>query len=458
VRLADPAGRAAADLACVERLRAEPQYVRVVTGRAGEPIAELERLLTTVQPPDLVRDLFDLFAYHPDTVLNDIVPRLGVSSTWTVTVSLYEAWWRLAATGQLAGVEPRGQRTAAAYFARTRWLLYCLPFRLGTDSRIDADDRHRLATPEQLVSRAREARQDWLAVLDAIEDHSLLERDIHPEHEARDLLDCPVNLSQLGGTVPSRTDPIDAEVWRHCVRRHLLPRFAVGASWRIGWRLSGRLSRANTIIAAVMFTAAVALGLLSASRRWPGASDWLLTAATAAAGAGYAAVLAASVRNRAASWPWLLRQPASATLGAVALVALNPGWWSAGTSRPKAGAAAILVALAVGYLTIEAINHGVAAGWPLLRRVAAVSAMAAMHATIIGALVLRWLAPALSENGDALTALWSTAGAPAGTPAAGYTFALAAAWCFAAGVFSQILWDEQPFTAPLAHLGWRNGR
>jgi hypothetical protein len=33
---------------------------------------------------------------------------------------------------------------------------------------------------------------------------------------------------------------------------------------------------------------------------------------------------------------------------------------------------------------------------------------------------------------------------------------LAAAWCLAVGVFSQILWDDRPITAPLAHLSWRN--
>ena len=34
--------------------------------------------------------------------------------------------------------------------------------------------------------------------------------------------------------------------------------------------------------------------------------------------------------------------------------------------------------------------------------------------------------------------------------------ALAAALCMAVGVFSQILWDDRPITAPLAHLSWRN--
>ena len=31
-------------------------------------------------------------------------------------------------------------------------------------------------------------------------------------------------------------------------------------------------------------------------------------------------------------------------------------------------------------------------------------------------------------------------------------------WCLAAGVFSQILWDDQPITAPLSHRRWRDER
>ena len=41
---------------------------------------------------------------------------------------------------------------------------------------------------------------------------------------------------------------------------------------------------------------------------------------------------------------------------------------------------------------------------------------------------------------------------------AGMVLLLATAWCLAVGVFSQILWDDRPITAPLAHLSWRSGR
>jgi hypothetical protein len=32
---------------------------------------------------------------------------------------------------------------------------------------------------------------------------------------------------------------------------------------------------------------------------------------------------------------------------------------------------------------------------------------------------------------------------------------LATTWCFAAGVFSQVLWDDKPITAALGRVGWR---
>ncbi len=44
---------------------------------------------------------------------------------------------------------------------------------------------------------------------------------------------------------------------------------------------------------------------------------------------------------------------------------------------------------------------------------------------------------------------------PPGGWDAGLALALATAWCLTVGVFSQILWDDRPITAPLAHLSWR---
>ncbi|MEV4511593.1 hypothetical protein AB0K00_21780 [Dactylosporangium sp. NPDC049525] len=459
VTLNNATAREPADARAADELLTSTVFRDIAAGRAGERVGALERHLTEPQPAG--RDLFLLFAYHPDTVLRDVVPQIRVESTWAVTVCLYEAWWRLAATGRLSTVEPRGQQAAAGYLARTRWLLYTWPFHAGPgDSGLTAEDLIALdGSRATLVTRARQAREDWLTVLDTVEDHSLLLADITPENDIRRLLSHPINVPALNAPrAPAVGDPVDKAVWRHTVRLHLLPRFAVGAAWQLAWRLTGGLGRGALVTAALAFLTALTLLGLGLGRHWPHDTAWMLTIATLAAGVGYTAVTVAGISERAASWPWLLRQPASAMLGVVALLALQPDWWQASQPRTAVIAAGILVALATGYLTIEAGNHGVSRGWPLLRRVTAVAGLGAIHAVLISTIALRWLAPALSEGGADMTCLWSPHGCPAPTLPPGPVFALAAAWCFAAGVFSQILWDDQPYTAPLAHLGWRKGR
>jgi hypothetical protein len=64
------------------------------------------------------------------------------------------------------------------------------------------------------------------------------------------------------------------------------------------------------------------------------------------------------------------------------------------------------------------------------------------------------VAPAFVQNGQKLAAIWHH---PSYRHAA-MVLVLATAWCLAVGVFSQILWDDRPITAPLAHLSWRSGR
>jgi hypothetical protein len=104
-----------------------------------------------------------------------------------------------------------------------------------------------------------------------------------------------------------------------------------------------------------------------------------------------------------------------------------------------------------GYLVVEARNHGVA-DWASLRRAAAVAAVGAAHALMVSLIGLAVVAPAFVNNGPALASLWRH-------PSyrhAGMELALATAWCLAVGVFSQILWDDRPITAPLAHLSWQS--
>jgi hypothetical protein len=75
-----------------------------------------------------------------------------------------------------------------------------------------------------------------------------------------------------------------------------------------------------------------------------------------------------------------------------------------------------------------------------------------MYSLIVALIGLVWVAPAFIQNARVITALWHHPN----YGHAGLALCLAASWCLAVGVFSQILWDDRPITAPLAHLSWRS--
>jgi hypothetical protein len=152
------------------------------------------------------------------------------------------------------------------------------------------------------------------------------------------------------------------------------------------------------------------------------------------------------------SWSgvWLLRMPAASAVGVIALVSFLPGDW---LQRPADGWLAVLALSAVsyGYLVVEARNHGVAEG-ASLRRALAVAAAGAAHALMVSLIGLVIVAPAFANSGPGIASLWRHPG----YRHSGLELALATAWCLAVGVFSQILWDDRPITAQLAHLSWRS--
>jgi hypothetical protein len=147
---------------------------------------------------------------------------------------------------------------------------------------------------------------------------------------------------------------------------------------------------------------------------------------------------------------WLLRLPAAAAVGLLVLVSLPPAWWQQG----RVGwAPALLAGAACGYLMVEARNHGVGAG-AAAERALGVTAAGALHALLICLVGLVLVAPSYVDRGAELARLWR-----GGSLCRSWgVLALAGAWCLAVGVFSQILWDDRPITAPLAHLQWRKGR
>ncbi|HMH93694.1 MAG TPA: hypothetical protein VK586_21765 [Streptosporangiaceae bacterium] len=102
--------------------------------------------------------------------------------------------------------------------------------------------------------------------------------------------------------------------------------------------------------------------------------------------------------------------------------------------------------------TDGARSHGVG-GWSLLRSLA-VAGVGAVHALLVSLIGLVAVAPAFVSGGKALAGVWRHPG----YGHAGMVLLLSTAWCLAVGVFSQILWDDRPITAALAHLSWRSGR
>jgi hypothetical protein len=306
----------------------------------------------------------------------------------------------------------------------------------------------------ELVGAAADARRAWLECLDSYQSHLLLAR-AEPaaieEELAAAVFRHPPGGAPLGlSDEPlSEASPLTAEdmaVLSDITERHLLPRFnvrAVIAIARYDSRRAGRVAR--------MAWAGVALGTGLAAIACA-CMLWLHVAAVLAA-ACYL-VIGAGVVAFGSAWAaqWLLRLPAASAIGIFILMSLLPGGWLAGP-RDAWAACAVLASAAVGYLLVEVRNHGVAAPRSLLRA-GTVFLAGAGNAVLVSLLGLVVVAPAFVADGSRLSLLWRHPG----YRNAGILMLLAASWCLAVGVFSQVLWDDRPITAPLAHLSWRAGR
>jgi hypothetical protein len=301
-----------------------------------------------------------------------------------------------------------------------------------------------------LVGRCRQARWRWQQILGEYQSHPLLAQASPKELEgeltalvfARRW--APLLVSGAPLAEPASATADDAAVVAESIEEHLLPRFNLIAVARLaahghGW--GGRTGRL-AMVSGVVATAALAVGLAAAGHFEAGA--WV-------AGTTYV-LLVAGVVGLGRLWAaqWLLRLPAAAAVGLLVLVSLPPAWWQ----QTRIGwAPALLVGAACGYLIVEARNHGVGAG-PAAGRALGVTAAGALHALLICLVGLVLVAPSYVDRGADLTRLWR-----GGSLCRSWgVLALAGAWCLAVGVFSQILWDDRPITAPLAHLQWRRGR
>ncbi|MGW0084532.1 hypothetical protein [Streptomyces sp. NPDC003393] len=306
-----------------------------------------------------------------------------------------------------------------------------------------------------LVRQAEEARRDWLARLNAYQSSPLLAGVTTEELDAELLLilgdtgTTRDRFSSTHRTLDEAASPTvrDDAVLAAVLRTHFLPRFRLLYVARLASPAGHDCWRTAILTIVAASVAAAVTGGFTAGR-WFHASAMLATVA-------YAMLIAGVVKNGPVwATQWLLRFPAAAAFGLFGLLTLPMNWWS--DPHPKwAVAPAALVLAAASYLVIEVRNHGVR-GLQALKRAGGVLAVGAVHAFLLSLIVLVAVAATYTESvpGDGrspFTELWNTTGL------AWQTLTLATAWALAIGVFSQILWDDRPITAPLAHLTWHDG-
>ena len=413
------------------------------------------------------REDFLLFAYSPARLLRDFPPEIQETARWSTLVELYEAWSEAVSADGLGFLDERSRRIGGAHLARTRWLLLSLPFRPGWEGRISPLDLERLNDGSaRVLTLARQARGNWLEVLGQVDDYPQLKLDIDIEGDAQDIALLRLTRERLrranpGLNVPPprrEEDPdhdlVGAEVDRYVITRLLLPRFALGRVWWIVYSAPGRWPRAARDVAIgwlVLTLAALVVGLAD---QGSGVLRWMpLLAVT-----WYLIIGVGGAIWPATAWPWLLRQPASAAVGLLAIAVAPPDWWDA-TGRQwhiALWAVLLLAAVGTGYLYIEAASQDVR-GRDRLWRPLAVAGSGYLHAVLISVIGLRFLLPAFAEHpvsGPSLSCWWQQSGCGQNALPSWLLVLAAASWSFAAAVFLQIIWDDQPVTAPLAHASW----
>lgn len=134
-----------------------------------------------------------------------------------------------------------------------------------------------------------------------------------------------------------------------------------------------------------------------------------------------------------------LRLPASASVGAAALMSFGPKWMkSIEIGRAGALCGGLLV-LTFAYVLNEARTHGLQ-GRPLIVRSSLLLTLGALYAAVIAMVAIAFLLPTLNPE-DGLPASANV----------GPSILVFGAGSLALGLIVQVLWDSQPIIAPLSH-------
>lgn len=451
---------------CLERV-GEARQARLSVETIDSNIVELHRLLagkralllSALFGSDPLIDTFPLTDGHMD---------LEVFCRWFQLCWVAEAAWR-AVTGELADQEfaPGDRELLYPLAARLRFQVLSEPMRFRAarvNPWLPAEDVRDYGTYgaigqvfgengwNVLVGRCREARRVWLACLNGYQSHPLLAFARPGELEAelswlvfaRRHGGAPLGFSVRPLKMSAALTAEDRSVIEEATDRHLLPRFRLLGVAGLALHADGRLDRIGRLVLVIVTLLAAVAAVASAIALH-------FHAATVTAAFCYLLIGVGSL-TFGSLWtaPWLLRLPAACALGLAVLMTLPPHWWQ--TPRVGFAAGLALTGAAFGYLAVEARNHGVGF-WSGLWRSLAVAAVGAVHGLLVSLVGLVAVAPAFIDKGDELAAVWR---ASAGYGQAGMILLLSTCWCLAVGVFSQILWDDRPVTARLAHLHWRS--
>ncbi|MBB0228322.1 hypothetical protein [Streptomyces calidiresistens] len=458
-------------LEAARRTNATESLVReAIATAAGRLDGRRDQLITVVMSPG-----------HALAAVHAARGRLHVEPSGPVATWRRMCWLVEIVAHRLSGTDEVGLRALRPLADRLRFLVLSEPLR----HRADPAWRPTPGNPRDplnsvfgesswhvLTATCAEARRSWEGHLDSYRSRPFLARAPAEGLEAELLLllfeDPATGREALstawrrptGPIIDARGEPVrlsvpptaeDMAVRAEVVERHLLPRFRLrwvirlsspgGPTARDPWRIVVLLTAAAAVATAVLGTLMSGVGLGPAAGMAAG-SYALICAGALRHGSGWAA-------------QWLLRFPAAAAFGLFTLMALPHGWWSS----PSAGwkwivAPAALAVASFGYLTVEVINHGVD-GRRALGRAAGVFLTGAVHAFLMSLIVLVGVAgvyaDAPSDGPGLLRQLHGSAAF------AWQVLTLATCWSLTVGVFSQILWDDRPITASLAHLTWRDG-
>jgi hypothetical protein len=442
-----------------------PSFAKPWQQRRGVAAGEAE--LAAALDPDASNDISRLArarfladaAAWPGMLLAAGEAAAGEDVRWWLVVRLVEAAWQLTLRAVADGDLDARQRRPPV--ARARFLVLSEPFRHDGPDRawLDARAGTVLGDRVALARRAQQAREGWAWELDAYQARPALaawtQRQL--EEELRLLVlgrsrgwrrRTPLRIGGGGAKDATAAAEWEQAFVLRTLRGSFLPRFMLWDTWSVvvGATQHRRIVRATPVVSLLTLLAAGALLVAS----WQAAR--LLDAEAALRWAAYVALVAylLVVVSVLAGGPELadplcLRLPAGTAIGMIALLSLGTGW----IAHPPGWQVPTLAGLiALGYLIVEARNHGAPSGPIAAGRALLVAVLGLIHAAAVAAVVLWWPARQLSQA----VRLPASGGAVLGAVITGATVALAM------GVFLQVLWEDTPITYPLSHLEWRGAR